>query len=431
MRRALIYATFDGVCTNYHGIGTQTQSFMRYVAADSTQVHKHVEDLFLAYPEPRPGVIGYQVDHELLEVSEELCRQGGVVGWPLTFGAGILWRNATWRELCDSLATRIADVLPRYDQIVVIAVDAIFTLLTEYLDAKVGRAGWGQVRVVHALYSSGRIKGMAPVDGVDELRKRIESEQCCIDRANSDSRVDLADVDEFFTAHLRDSYGLRKRGLRFRQSLSLTSPDFAELDEGQAEEELRDHALPGDLPIVLFAGRTDPVKGLDLLVEAARSITVPFRLVAIAVPYRAGDPNLINIERMLADVDYPYVLVPHHDRLLLRALASTESCKVVACPSRGEPIGTLPQEVALWAKRGGPVVVASDCDGYAQQITHGENGLLFTPSDVGSMAEEITRALTMSSADNAEMRSRAYLRVMRERDFGRNFAELLVDLEWD
>ena len=87
-----------------------------------------------------------------------------------------------------------------------------------------------------------------------------------------------------------------------------------------------------------------------------------------------------------------------------------------------------PQEVALWARNSGPVVLASDCDGLAEQITHNLDGILFPPGDERSIARAIDLAVGLAPESHQALRVALTKRVFRERDFVVNLGRLLDSL---
>jgi phosphatidylinositol alpha-mannosyltransferase len=148
------------------------------------------------------------------------------------------------------------------------------------------------------------------------------------------------------------------------------------------------------LPRLLYVGRADPRKGLDVLLQAFRRMSVPARL-DLAGPDRAvtADPGVH--------------AHGHVSELRLRALL--EAADVVCVPSlRAESFGI----VIVEAMAAGTAVVASDLDGYAGVLPD-DCGRLVPAGDPGALAGELD-ALISSPATLRRMgeagrrRARAY-----------------------
>jgi glycosyltransferase involved in cell wall biosynthesis len=342
---------------------------------------EHVE---VFYPEPRPQAIGHEVHPQESAHARALIVESQIATASAPYNQAVFWCPATWNELSMALGNHIEALRKSFDEIIVLAVDVPFIPLSMFMSDLEPRGISGGVRIIHVWYSTELIHGMTPTVG------RLEAEQGCIDRVNSRKRVHITDVGRFFTRHLVTVYGLRDRPLRFRQGLFLESADYYPFDQERKRAILAQAGIVTKKDIILFAGRADPVKGFDILIDACRLTRADFQLVAILVPYFEGDPNMVLHATALARWGFDYALIPRFDRPLLRALCSSGQTKLLACPSRGEPVGAVPQEAALWAEAEGPVIAVADCDGLSEQVSTGHNGYKFPPNDpVGTTAQPI------------------------------------------
>jgi phosphatidyl-myo-inositol alpha-mannosyltransferase len=145
---------------------------------------------------------------------------------------------------------------------------------------------------------------------------------------------------------------------------------------------------------LLYVGRADPRKGLDVLLQAFRRMSAPARLdLAGPDPTVTADPGVH--------------AHGHVSELRLRALL--EAADVVCVPSlRAESFGI----VIVEAMAAGTPVVASDLDGYAGVLPE-DCGRLVPPGDADALAGEL-EALIASPAtlrrmgDAGRRRARAY-----------------------
>lgn len=138
-----------------------------------------------------------------------------------------------------------------------------------------------------------------------------------------------------------------------------------------------------DGPTLLFVGRLEPRKGLDVLVRAYTLLKTrhpDLQLVVVGEGPQLARSRALLPERLSADVH------------LLGKLSGDElpgvfrACDVFVAPSRGgESFGI----VLLEAMASGCAVVASAIDGYRTVVTDGVDGRLVTPEDPTSLADAI------------------------------------------
>jgi D-inositol-3-phosphate glycosyltransferase len=179
----------------------------------------------------------------------------------------------------------------------------------------------------------------------------------------------------------------------------------------------------GETPTLLFVGRLDPIKGIDLLLESVALLRTPAQLLVVG-----GDPNGdAEVERLraraaelgLADrVRFPGA-VPQAD---LPTYYHAVDAVVVA--SRYESFGL----VAVEALASGAPVVASAAGGLPSIITDGENGLLVRWRSPQAFAERIDLLL---EDDALRARLRANARPSVERFIWQRIGDRVRDLYQD
>jgi len=147
---------------------------------------------------------------------------------------------------------------------------------------------------------------------------------------------------------------------------------FRPLGRPQARAEL---GLPQEVPLVLFVGRLEPLKGLDLLLRAHARLSIPALLLivggdqrdeALRARLRALAQRLGTAQRVLFHPAVP------HQRLPLYYSAAD----VCAVPSHYESFGL----VALESMACATPVVASRVGGLQELVRHGQTGLLVSPA---------------------------------------------------
>lgn len=167
----------------------------------------------------------------------------------------------------------------------------------------------------------------------------------------------------------------------------------------------------GAAPLLLFVGRIQPLKGLDVAIGAlARVERDDARLVVVGGPSgREGEAELARVQELARDLGVAARIhwvdpQPHH-------LLSTwyRAADVGLVPSRSESFGL----VALEAAACGLPVVASAVGGLRTIVDHGRTGFLVDDREPADFARYVDRLLadpdlTRSMADQAVVEARGY-----------------------
>ncbi len=143
---------------------------------------------------------------------------------------------------------------------------------------------------------------------------------------------------------------------------------------------------PTDGPTVLFVGRHEPRKGLDVLLEAMTDLPATTRL------WIAGDgPDTERLRaRVAGDVRIEWLGRISDDEKASRMRAADVFC----APSlRGESFGV----VLLEAMAAATPVVASDLPGYANVARAGRDAVLVPPGDVQALSQALRGVLANPS----------------------------------
>jgi glycosyltransferase involved in cell wall biosynthesis len=148
-------------------------------------------------------------------------------------------------------------------------------------------------------------------------------------------------------------------------------PNFVVLDRWQSAP------LPVE-PVIAYAGRLVPEKGLRLLVSALKGLPVRLKILGEG-PERSFLEEAIRA-RIVDNVE----IVGHLDGPRLRA--ELRQCTALVLPAiwyENNPHAVL-EAYAL-----GRPVVATDIGGLPEMVRHGETGFLVPPGDVGRLREAI------------------------------------------
>ena len=140
---------------------------------------------------------------------------------------------------------------------------------------------------------------------------------------------------------------------------------------------------PTEGPTILFLGRHEPRKGLDVLLA-----TLPSLPSEVRVWVASDGPQTDELRQRYADESRIEWLGRVDDDEKARRLRGAD---VFCAPSlRGESFGV----VLLEAMAAGTPIVASDLDGYRNVARPGVDGVLVPPGDVDALAGALRRALT-------------------------------------
>jgi glycosyltransferase involved in cell wall biosynthesis len=150
----------------------------------------------------------------------------------------------------------------------------------------------------------------------------------------------------------------------------------------------------GDGPTILFVGRLEARKGIDLLLACATDLLRRYSDVTVVI---AGDDSLLTpggrtYRAEFEDTAPPSIaarvqfLGPVDDAALSALYAR---CDVLVVPSRFESFGLMLLEAMMYAK---PVVAAA-VGGMPEIVVDGETGLLVPPGDAGALGAALSRLI--------------------------------------
>jgi D-inositol-3-phosphate glycosyltransferase len=170
---------------------------------------------------------------------------------------------------------------------------------------------------------------------------------------------------------------------------------------------MRARLSPDGRPLVLFVGRLDPIKGIDLLLESVAEMRAEPRVVVIG----GNPPDDPEVTRLRARAD----ALGLGDRVLFPGAVPQRELPPYYCAadalvvtSRYESFGL----VAVEALACGTPVVAARVGGLPAVLRHGENGLLVCWRGPAAFAEQLD-TLLMDDRLRARLRRAARPSVAR------------------
>jgi D-inositol-3-phosphate glycosyltransferase len=157
--------------------------------------------------------------------------------------------------------------------------------------------------------------------------------------------------------------------------------------------------IPRDDRSILFAGRIEPLKGIDTLLRAIALIQErqPQAIAGVSVSIVGGDPWSDDIDEEMARLQALRRELAIHDLVTFLGSKDQEilpyyyaSAEMVVVPSHYESFGL----VALEAMATGTPVIASEVGGLAFLVRDGETGFHVPSRDPEALAEKIFTLLT-------------------------------------
>lgn len=241
--------------------------------------------------------------------------------------------------------------------------------------------------LVSTFHTLARVKAEASPEEVwsDEPHRRAEAEAAVI----GCSEVVLASC-SVEAAQLADLYHADPARVR----VVAPAVDHAFFGPGHRPQARRALGLPADVPLLLFVGRIQPLKGAQVAVRALGALRrrhPDARLVVVGGPSGPrGEDHLADVEALVDSSGLAgavHFVAPQPHELLSTYYRAADVCLV---PSRSESFGL----VALEAAACGTPVVAAAVGGLTTLVDHGRTGYLVDSPSPEAFATAVSRVLS-------------------------------------
>lgn len=271
------------------------------------------------------------------------------------------------------------------------------------------------VPLVHTMHTLAKVKNAALAPGDEpEPCRRIRGEEAMVDAAHAlvantvDERHDLvhrygADPGTVHVVAPGVDRTVFHPGAHLPDDARAGREDLAR-SQAQARRDLR---LDPDVPLVLFAGRVQPLKAPDVLVRALALLVQQTATAAAGVEGLGRAPRVVvlggpsgdarhvaelaELARSLGVADLVDIRRPVDPAVLARWYRAAD---VVAVPSRSESFGL----VAAEAQACGTPVVAADVGGLRSVVRDGVSGVLVPGHDPAVWAQSLAGLLADPAA---------------------------------
>ena len=419
-KTGIFFLTYDGFYNFTSGIGTQTRTFLEGLCASVSSMTDILGEfeVNLIVPAYDNTVDGYREEHILYSRKLVSRLNGRVFTCTSEFDkvGSKFWTVDNWKQMCISSSDIILKEAEKYDRSIVLTVDSPFLLTPKYIESKNFKNL--DIRSVITMYTS------TYIHDVEALPDRLAWENKGMISLNEYNTIKLADICEFMTEHFKTYFNVSACAfVPYHSSLHITS--FTE-DRRAGKEVcalLKEYGIPLNKDIIFAFGRASWVKGFDSLLNAYSLSDCNAHLVLLASEFIEN--KVEDYLDIIRTKKISCTLLTEFDRDLPSILSQYRRCKIVVCPSIREPFSNIPLEVALWAEKNGPIVLASNIGGFVEQIIDQENGFLFEVDDPVDLAQKIELILGLSNKRHREIRRHAATKVTKERNFSTNFRELV------
>ncbi|HQY90517.1 glycosyltransferase [Caldilinea sp.] len=258
------------------------------------------------------------------------------------------------------------------------------------LAAEALRVAWPAAPIVHMFHTLGHMKNQIARDESEcAPQSRLDGEAHVVqiaDRLIAATPAEVKQLVEFYNA-AHDKIAIVPPGVDLAH--------FHPLDRIQAKQMI---GIPPQRKNILFAGRIEPLKGIDTLLEAigllkARRVT---DLSDTCVTIIGGNPWAETLDEELERLQHMCIELGLDDLVAFAGARDQQilpyyyaAAEMVVMPSHYESFGM----VALEAMAMGTPVIASEVGGLAYVVRDGYNGYLTPPRNANALARRIADLL--------------------------------------
>jgi D-inositol-3-phosphate glycosyltransferase len=250
---------------------------------------------------------------------------------------------------------------------------------------------WGDTPIVHMFHTLGHMKNRIATDAGERApQERLDGEShvlSIVDRIIAATPAEQAQLNWLYGADM-DKVIIIPPGVDLER--------FHPIDKTEAKKRV---GIPCGDKNIMFAGRIEPLKGIDTLIQAMALIKqrYPSVIENTCVAIIGGDPWADNPDAEMSRLQAMRQVLGIHDIVLFLGAKDQDvlpnyyaAAELVVMPSHYESFGM----VALEAMAMGRPVIASEVGGLAFLIRDGVNGYHVPTRDPEALAERIYELLS-------------------------------------
>lgn len=422
---ALIYATYDGLVNTMCGVGVISQSFVNSFPVVRKQLLKQgfEVDLHLISVALKDGALGYSNDikNESIRIAKK-C--GGQLYYVLngTNGLEQFGSVENWKLASVAAANKSLEISTGYCKTIVFCIDIPFMYTPYYISQQKEAFGNVNIEPVIVLHSD-----VLSHEAEDPDMERLAWESSAIKYSCLKPIIKFARTSEFLMKHLKNNYSINENKIVPLQSgLDLTNPKYQYMEQKKIKKFLETYGIPTDKDLIFSVGRAVSYKGFESLIHAfAKLKNKNTHLVFIASPYKFAASNIEQLKKLIEKYKISCTPIYKLDMELPKIICQWEKTKICAQLSSHEPFGLVPEEVRVWAKNAGPVILTSNREGFIEQITDNIDGFTVPIENVEDISKKLEYILSLPKEEIDRIKQRGYLRAIENYDYQKSIYSCL------
>ncbi|MBN1618652.1 glycosyltransferase [Candidatus Dojkabacteria bacterium] len=424
---AIVYATYDGVVNSMCGVGVISRAFIScFEDVRRFFLKKNIDlALHLITPKLVPAALGYSQD--ILNESQKVtARTKGDIHYIINGTNGIeqFGNVDNWSIFSAAAANTTLEIAQRYDETLVYCVDPPYMYTSHYIDLQKGAYQNEKITSVLVLHSDVLCHHPEEPD-----MRRLAWEASSIKYACLKDSIRFARTSEYLMRHLSENYGIQQEKIISLQSgIDMNNKRYKPVQREEIVRKLKEYNIPLNKDLVFSVGRAVTYKGFDLLIQACGRLRKPAHLVFVAAPAQFPPANVYELQKLIKKYKVDCTPIFHLEFDLPSKICQWENTKIVAQLSRHEPFGLLPEEVRLWAKQKGPVILTSDVEGYVEQIEDGEDGFKVDIGNIATISEKIDYILSLPNDTITDIKKKGLARLLRDYDYRISIFKSILEL---
>jgi glycosyltransferase involved in cell wall biosynthesis len=425
MKIAVVYVTYDGAINSTCGVGVISQYFIKSMPIIAKQMHEQLNidiDFHVAAVDLLKSAHGYskRIKTTTLTIVQLL---GGELHFidNGTFGNENYGTKTNWEKASMNAAKIIKTLANEYAQVYVYLIDTPFLNVPAYMPT-------GTKNVIYLLVPHSDVFSHFP----DEIPKeRLIWETEAFKAVRTSPYVYLASTSEFLTKTIKKHHAIEsKKIIDLQTGLMISDSHFKMANKNEVEGVLKRKKLPLDKPLIFSVGRAVSYKGFEDLIDSFKLLCddgFDAHLVFIASPFRNSPSNIEILKNKINILGLSGKCTPIYDldMDLPKYIYQWPNTKIVAQLSSREPFGLVPEEVRMWAREEGPLIVASNLDGFIEQIDDNLDGFLVDPSNHVEVKSVFEKILEMPTEEYSRIKTQGYRRCLKNYDYTKAVLESL------
>jgi len=415
-RIAVVYTTYDGALNCTCGVGVLSQYFINSFPQIRKTLSDHV-DLSLHVVAVSLNENGHGYSNEIKQKTEQITVNSGGKLHLIDNGTNAsenFGNINNWELASKNAASIITEIASSYDFVITYLVDTPFLGVPQYYS----RSVTGKIISYLVPHSDVYSHFANNIDSV-----RLEWETFAFKQIAILKNLFLASTSVFLTNNVKLHHNIpAEKIIAMQTGLLLTDKRFEHATKLEIETKLQAYKIPLDKDLIFSVARAVPYKGFEDLIESFALIANAnsnAHLVFVASPFRNSASNVEELKLLITkhNLDSKVTAIYNLEMELPRIICQWERTRIVAQLSHREPFGLVPEEVRIWAKDVGPVIVASNLDGFVEQITDKEDGFLVNPFDHKTIANLFLEIFNMDTGKLTDIKKKGYERATQNYNY--------------